>query len=143
MIGELLELFATIANQPDDALWTALEDLVATMEELIDLLTNTEEEEHNLSPDVEGELEKARRSIDGVSSGREGREYGVHALECYKQLAEEYERNGDDKRLAKTHRAIARIHEARAASRLGARSAVGVNGHSGDMGEDEGRGIRI
>lgn len=139
-ISELLELFATIANQPDDALWTSLEELVGTVEELIDLLTNTEndedEEEEMMMQkhhskhaarqrklDTEGEMEKARRSIDGLSPGRDVKEYGTQALECYKQLAEEYERNGDYKRLAKTYRAIARIHEARAASR------VGMNGH--------------
>jgi hypothetical protein len=66
------------------------------------------------------------------------REYGVHALECYKQLAEEYERNGDYKRLAKTHRAIARIHEARAASRAGGGRDRDVNGH----GHGHGRGGR-
>jgi dedicator of cytokinesis protein 3 len=137
-VGELLDLFATIANQPDDALWTALEDLVATVEELIDLLTGTEGEEVLLKSEAEGEMEKARKSIDGVSSGREGREYGTHALECYKQLAEEYERNGDYKRLAKTYRAIARIHEARAASRLGGTStSLGVNGHADDAYEHE------
>ena len=36
----------------------------------------------------------------------------------YKQLAEEYERTGDYMRLAKTHRAMARIHETRTTSRL-------------------------
>ncbi|KIX04206.1 uncharacterized protein Z518_07760 [Rhinocladiella mackenziei CBS 650.93] len=159
-IAELLELFSTIANQPDDALWTALEELVATIDELVDLLTSTDPED-----DVAGataghangtrgsnargkdtdsqtseakELARARRSIDGLSpssqqQGRE-REYGVHALECYKQLAEEYERNGDYKRLAKTHRAIARIHEARAASRLGRRD---INGRGEDVEDDE------
>ncbi|KIW93178.1 uncharacterized protein Z519_05783 [Cladophialophora bantiana CBS 173.52] len=163
-IAELLELFSTIANQPDDALWTALEELVGTIEELVDLLTSTDPEEeqylrssstaasnhnglaHNDhqrtgSKDADSqtseakELARARRSIDGLSPssqqqrhqhGRD-REYGVHALECYKQLAEEYERNGDYRRLAKTHRAIARIHEARAANRFGGREAT-VNG---------------
>ncbi|KAL2435259.1 hypothetical protein ABEF95_014903 [Exophiala dermatitidis] len=166
-ISELLDLFATIASQPDDALWTALEDLVSTVEELVDLLTssgvNSEDDDDvplqhqqeqlpplpSSSPTSNGqhaaknghyrqqskkdtdahsqtseakELARARRSIDGLSPsqaqhGRGGREYGVHALECYKQLAEEYERTGDYKRLAKTYRAIARIHEARAAAR--------------------------
>ncbi|RMD44550.1 hypothetical protein DV735_g575, partial [Chaetothyriales sp. CBS 134920] len=134
-VGQLLGLFATIANQPDDALWTALQELVATVEELVDLLTSPEEVEPQTNDDLDGEIERARASIDGVSSGREGREYGVHALECYKQLAEEYERNGDYKRLAKTHRAIARIHEARAASRHGSGSALGSQSH--DMGEEE------
>ncbi|RMZ90945.1 hypothetical protein DV736_g1817, partial [Chaetothyriales sp. CBS 134916] len=128
-VGELLGLFATIANQPGDALWTALQDLVATVEELVDLLTSPEEIEPKTNGDLAGEIERARASIDGISSGREGREYGVHALECYKQLAEEYERSGDYKRLAKTHRAIARIHDARAASRLGAGSALGSPGN--------------
>lgn len=156
-VAELLELFATIANQPDDALWTALEELVGTIEELVDLLTSTDPEEeqftsltelpyrnghansnHHRTPSKESqnseakELARARRSIDGLSPlshqqrqqvGHE-REYGVHALECYKQLAEEYEKNGDYKRLAKTYRAIARIHEARATNRMGARDAV-------------------
>jgi len=145
-IAELLDLFATIANQPDDALWTALEELVATVEELVDLLTNADNGEDEgdganatatAAVDAEAkELERARRSIEGVSTtrDRDAREYGVHALECYKQLAEEYERNGDYKRLAKTHRAIARIHEARAASRLGER---GVNGHGVMLLEEE------
>ncbi|KAJ9614504.1 Deoxycytidine kinase 1 [Cladophialophora chaetospira] len=156
-IAELLELFSTIANQPDDALWTALEELVGTIEELVDLLTSADPEEEQFSrsptdpPARNGhvknnhhrteskesqnseakELARARRSIDGLSPssqqqrqqhGRE-REYGVHALECYKQLAEEYEKKGDYERLAKTYRAIARIHEARAASRFGGRDA--------------------
>jgi dedicator of cytokinesis protein 3 len=170
-ISELLELFATIANQPDDALWTALEELVATIEELVDLLTHTEVDEdqylrdsgdvtqtnghHNTSnthrrgPSKGGEsqsseareLARARRSIDRLSpdaqrqqQGRE-REYGVHALECYKQLSEEYERNGDYKRLAKTHRAIARIHEARAAAHQ--RGETSNGGGLDDVGEDE------
>ncbi|KIX96585.1 uncharacterized protein Z520_07851 [Fonsecaea multimorphosa CBS 102226] len=173
-IAELLELFSTIANQPDDALWTALEELVGTVEELVDLLTSTEPEDEqyfrnsstttsdrnghansihqrNGSKDADSqtseakELARARRSIDGLSPssqqqrqqhGRD-REYGVHALECYKQLAEEYERNGDYKRLAKTHRAIARIHEARAASRFGGREA-NVNGSRVGMRDDDG-----
>jgi dedicator of cytokinesis protein 3 len=178
-IAELLELFSTIANQPDDALWTALEELVATIEELVDLLTSTDPEEEQFGDILPTEpatrnghshgdpnhyragskggdsqtseakeLARARRSIDGLSPssqqqrqqhGRE-REYGVHALECYKQLAEEYERNGDYKRLAKTHRAIARIHEARAASRIGGREGVNASrmgGRDEDGEEDE------
>ena len=136
-VNELLHLFATIANQPEDALWTALEELVATVEELIDLLTTTKEQKGSAPNDVEGELERARMSIDGQSTGREGREYGMHALECYKQLAEEYEKMGDYKRLAKTHRAIARIHEQRATSRLGRSSAMGVNGHAEGLEEED------
>ncbi|KAK4943809.1 Deoxycytidine kinase 1 [Elasticomyces elasticus] len=180
-IAELLDLFATIANQPDDALWTAIEDLVATIDELVDLLTSMDAEDEfeartnghghtaatatthgkdgtegtgrdtdSRSQDSEGkEMARARRSIDGLSpsspqqGGRSGeREYGVHALECYKQLAEEYERSGDYKRLAKTHRAIARIHEVRAASRLGHHGAAsgGLNGRGGlyEDGEEDG-----
>lgn len=128
-VAELLGLFSTIANQPDDALWTALEDLVATVDELIDLLTTTDEHEggpESAVDEVEAELERARQSIDGLSS-RGTREYGGNALECYKQLAQEYEKSGDYKRLAKTHRAIARIHETRANGR--AASALGMNGH--------------
>ncbi|EXJ54571.1 hypothetical protein A1O7_09912 [Cladophialophora yegresii CBS 114405] len=174
-ITELLELFSTIANQPDDALWTALEELVGTVEELVDLLTSTESDDdqiarnpadttnhkghdsgnHQRTASKESqnseakELARARRSIDGLSPssqqqrqqhGRE-REYGVHALECYKQLAEEYERSGDYKRLAKTHRAIARIHEARAASRLRGRDVVNGSrqvGRDTDGEDDEG-----
>ncbi|KIW62493.1 hypothetical protein PV04_10666 [Phialophora macrospora] len=171
-ITELLELFSTIANQPDDALWTALEELVGTIEELVDLLTGTDPDEDQMtrsqtdtanqkgrtdskhqrtvSKESENseakELARARRSIDGLSPssqqrqqhGRE-REYGVHALECYKQLAEEYERSGDYKRLAKTHRAIARIHEARAASRIRGRDAVNGSRQAGreEDGEDD------
>lgn len=172
-VAELLDLFSTIANQPDDALWTALEDLVATVEELVDLLTaagdpddqpsslsnspttpshrsigheNNQHHNHR-ARDTDAhsqtsearELARARRSIDGRSPashhqhGR-NREYGVHALECYKQLAEEYERNGDYKRLAKTHRAIARIHEARAAARGFASREL--NGRGADHDED-------
>lgn len=164
-IAELLELFATIANQPDDALWTALEELVATIDELVDLLTSTDPEDdavggvalasnHNGHTNGQArgvkdsdsqnseakELARARRSIDGLSpsshqQGRE-REYGLHALECYKQLADEYERTGDYKRLAKTHRAIARIHEARAASRLGM-SRGEINGRGKDEDGDD------
>ncbi|ETN43305.1 uncharacterized protein HMPREF1541_02464 [Cyphellophora europaea CBS 101466] len=137
-VGELLDLFSTIANQPDDALWTALEELVATVDELIDLLTMTDEEQVTKSPvnEIDHELERARKSIDGVSASREGREYGTHALECYKQLAGEYERSGDYKRLAKTYRAIARIHEARASGR--ATSAMGgANGHHLEEEDDE------
>jgi len=167
-IAELLDLFATIANQPDDALWTAIEELVATMDEMIDLLTSTDldddgratgqanhnghaEGHHHTSEDNDSqsseakELARARRSIDGLSSpshqhghgqGRDKR-YGTHALECYKQLADEYERTGDYKRLAKTHRAIARIHEARATSRFGGANR-GVNGQGrGEDGEEE------
>lgn len=136
-VGELLDLFSTIANQPDDALWTALEELVATVDELIDLLTAGDDEQVT-SPranDVDHEMERARKSVDGISSSREGREYGEHALECYKQLAEEYERSGDYKRLAKTHRAMARIHEARALGR--ATSALGVNGHHLEEDDEE------
>lgn len=165
-IAELLELFHTIANQPDDALWTALEELVGTVEELVDLLTTTDPDDELSSPvsaqpqnggltngngrgkDTDSqnseakELDRARRSIDGLSpssqqQGRE-REYGVHALECYKQLAEEYERNGDYKRLAKTHRAIARIHEARATSRLtGGREMANGRGRIDEYAEDD------
>ena len=136
-VGELLDLFSTIANQPDDALWTALEELAATVDELVDLLTVTEGEENLSQSNIAGEMERARQSVDGVASGRDLKEYGVHALECYKQLAAEYERNGDYKRLAKTYHAIARIHEARAASRLG---HTGVNGHAegGGSGVDHG-----
>jgi dedicator of cytokinesis protein 3 len=137
-VGELLDLFATIANQPDDALWTALEDLVATVDELIDLLTTSEEDGDGVPGslhEADRELERARKSIDGLSTSREGREYGVNALECYKQLADEYERSGDYKRLAKTHRAIARIHEARANGR--ATSVLGVNGHHLDEEEED------
>ena len=132
-VGELLDLFSTIANQPEDALWTALEELAATVDELVDLLTVTEGEGNLLQNNIDGEMEKARQSVDGVGSGRDLKEYGVHALECYKRLAAEYERNGDYTRLAKTYHAIARIHEARAASRLG---SSGVNGHveGGDFG---------
>lgn len=161
-IAELLELFSTIANQPDDALWTALEELVATIDELVDLLTSMDPEDELRSPtsathnghanrgkDTDSqtseakELARARRSIDGLSpssqqQGRE-REYGVHALECYKQLADEYERNGDYKRLAKTHRAIARIHEARAASRFGPGSG-GIGGREANGGGTIGEG---
>ncbi|EXJ81548.1 hypothetical protein A1O1_07612 [Capronia coronata CBS 617.96] len=167
-IAELLDLFATIANQPDDALWTALEELVGTVEELVDLLTSSGDPDDDLlqaSPTTPShrnghanngdggqqrgardtdahsqtseakELARARRSIDGLSPsshqhGRD-REYGVHALECYKQLAEEYERNGDYKRLAKTHRAIARIHEARAVARGFANNRE-LNGREGE-----------
>ncbi|KEF55056.1 uncharacterized protein A1O9_08709 [Exophiala aquamarina CBS 119918] len=165
-ITELLELFHTIANQPDDALWTALEELVGTVEELVDLLTTTDPEDEMSSPvggqhgngllsngngrgkDTDSqnseakELDRARRSIDGLSpssqqQGRE-REYGVHALECYKQLAEEYERNGDYKRLAKTHRAIARIHEARATNRFaGAKDTINGRGRLDEYAEDD------
>ena len=39
-IGELLGLFETIATMPDDALWIALKELVATVDELMDLLVN-------------------------------------------------------------------------------------------------------
>lgn len=139
-VGELLELFSTIANQPDDALWTALEELVATVDELIDLLTAGDDDpvvssgsaSNNI---IDQELERARKSVDGISSSREGREYGEHALECYKQLAEEYERSGDYKRLAKTHRAMARIHEARALGR--ATSALGANGHTLEEDDEE------
>lgn len=156
-ITELLDLFHTIANQPDDALWTALEELVGTIEELVDLLTSTESENdttgatgattnpttrtngHGPGKDSDSqtseskELDRARRSIDGLSptSQQQGREraYGVHALECYKQLADEYERHGDYKRLAKTYRAIARIHEARATSRhAGGRDLINGRG---------------
>jgi dedicator of cytokinesis protein 3 len=137
-VGELLDLFSTIANQPDDALWTALEELVATVDELIDLLTTGDDEplpSAGASDGIDRELERARKSVDGISSSREGREYGEHALECYKQLAEEYERTGDYKRLAKTHRAMARIHEARALGR--ATSAMGINGHHLEEDEDE------
>jgi dedicator of cytokinesis protein 3 len=37
-IGELLEMFGPIASQPDDALWVALRELLATIDELLDLL---------------------------------------------------------------------------------------------------------
>lgn len=139
-VGELLELFSTIANQPDDALWTALEELVATVDELIDLLTAGDDDPRASSATAshdmtDHELERARKSVDGISSSREGREYGGQALECYKQLAEEYERSGDYKRLAKTHRAMARIHEARALGR--ATSALGANGHTLEEDDEE------
>ena len=65
-----------------------------------------------------GSVELPERSISRL----EGKVYGTQALEMYKQLAEEYERNGDYMRLAKTHRAMARIHETRATtSRIGHR----------------------
>lgn len=137
-VGELLDLFGTIANQPDDALWTALEELVATIEELIDLLTAGEdqaEEAEVLSNGNRGGKESAEvpdRSISRL----EGKIYGTQALELYKQLADEYERTGDFRRLARTHRAIARIHEARAASRLADHDDVL---HEDDMEEEEGR----
>ncbi|EXJ82451.1 hypothetical protein A1O3_06264 [Capronia epimyces CBS 606.96] len=169
-ITELLDLFSTIANQPDDALWTALEELVATVEELVDLLTSSGDLDNELptspaTPNHNGrannhhgrardtdshsqtseakELARARRSIDGLSPsshqhGRD-REYGVHALECYKQLADEYERTGDYKRLAKTYRAIARIHEARAAVRgFAGRELNGRGGDDDDDTDDDG-----
>jgi dedicator of cytokinesis protein 3 len=37
-IGELLDLFESIASLPDDALWIALKELVTTIDELMDLL---------------------------------------------------------------------------------------------------------
>ncbi|KKY23469.1 putative sh3 and ded_cyto domain [Phaeomoniella chlamydospora] len=39
-IGELLSLFETIETMPDDALWIAIKELVATIDELMDLLVN-------------------------------------------------------------------------------------------------------
>lgn len=119
-IGELLDLFGTIANQPEDALWTALEELVSTVEELIDLLSAGEGSQTDLEVRSNGmRLGKESVEIPDRSISRlEGKVYGTQALELYKQLAEEYERVGDFKRLARTYRAIARIHEARAASRL-------------------------
>lgn len=125
-VSELLESFNTIANQPEDALWTSLEYLVSTIEELIDLLSG-------IRPDEEEEEIQSNRKSNGTNraistdlpersiSRLEGKVYGTQALEMYKQLAEEYERAGDFMRLAKTHRAMARIHETRATSRLGQR----------------------
>lgn len=123
-VGELLESFNTIANQPEDALWTTLEDLVSTIEELIDLLSGSNEDDG-----VERDTRKSNGTFRVASSEPpersisrlEGKIYGDQALQMYKQLAEEYERNGDFMRLAKTHRAMARIHETRATSRLGHR----------------------
>lgn len=139
-VGELLASFSTIANQPDDALWRTLEDLVATIDELIDLISGP-----RLDEDAEASAEddeprfplppsrtNGTRTVTPITAARadsaelaersisrlEGKVYGSHALECYKRLAEEYEKSGDFKRLAKTYRAIARIHEARATSRL-------------------------
>lgn len=37
-IGELLAMFGPIASQPDDALWVALKELLATIDELLELL---------------------------------------------------------------------------------------------------------
>ena len=37
-ITDLLDLFGGIADQPDDALWVALKDLIGTIDELLDLL---------------------------------------------------------------------------------------------------------
>jgi dedicator of cytokinesis protein 3 len=37
-IGELFEMFGPIASQPDDALWVALKEMLATIDELMDLL---------------------------------------------------------------------------------------------------------
>ncbi|KPI43666.1 Dedicator of cytokinesis protein 1 [Cyphellophora attinorum] len=138
-VTELLNLFSTIANQPDDALWTALEELVSTVDELIDLIAVNEEDKHDstgaaaaagsVTSDNHTEVGSggARKSMDGLSSSRGTREYGVNALESFKALAAEYERTGDYKRLARVHRSIARIHETRANGR--APSALGVNGH--------------
>ncbi|KAK5944128.1 Deoxycytidine kinase 1 [Knufia obscura] len=123
-VGELLESFNTIANQPGDALWTTLEDLVSTIEELIDLLSGNsedidDEQEYHKSMGTRrnASVELPERSISRL----EGKVYGDQALQMYKQLAEEYEKTGDYMRLAKTHRAMARIHETRATSRLGSR----------------------
>lgn len=130
-VGELLEAFNTIANQPDDALWTTLEDLVSTIEELIDLLSGTTDDEEDFSETRKsnGIMKNASVDIPERSISRlEGKVYGSHALECYKQLVEEYERSGDYLRLAKTYRAIARIHETRATSRIGHRENSEVNG---------------
>lgn len=136
-VGELLESFNTIANQPEDALWTTLEDLVSTIEEMIDVLMGGKQD------DEEDEMQEKRRSNGTMRatstdvpersiSRLEGKVYGTQALEMYKQLAEEYERSGDFMRLAKTHRAMARIHETRATSRLDQR------GHGEDgIHEDE------
>ena len=133
-VGELLESFNTIANQPDDALWSTLEGLVSTIEEMIDLLSGNGEEidgeqENRKSNGTRrnGSVELPERSISRL----EGKVYGDQALQMYKQLAEEYERTGDYMRLAKTHRAMARIHETRATSRLGNRE----NGD--DLNEEE------
>ena len=148
-VGELLDMFNTIANQPDDALWTALEELVGTVEELIDLLGADDDtaedqvddrderkasvrEEHNAAAGNDaGEEVAGMRSTSRVAAHEKA--YGEHALEMYKQLADEYERNGDYRRLAKTHRAIARIHEARAMSRTGGKT----NGHEVGSEDDE------
>lgn len=127
-VGELMESFNTIANQPEDELWTTLEDLVSTIEELIDLLSSDKEEEEEKHENRKSNgtmrnasIEPPERSISRL----EGKIYGDQALQMYKQLAEEYERTGDYMRLAKTHRAMARIHETRATSRLGNRENDG------------------
>ncbi|KAK5073057.1 Deoxycytidine kinase 1 [Lithohypha guttulata] len=139
-VGELLESFTTIASQPEDELWSTLEDLVSTIEELIDLLSGglddgrIEQDSHvrrsNGTARKSTSVELPERSISRL----EGKVYGDQALQMYKQLAEEYERTGDYLRLAKTHRAMARIHETRATSRLGNREN-GV-GH-GELEEDD------
>jgi len=123
-VGELLESFNTIANQPDDALWSTLESLVSTIEEMIDLLSvsggeidGEQETRKSNGSRRNGSVELPERSISRL----EGKVYGDQALQMYKQLAEEYERTGDYMRLAKTHRAMARIHETRATGRLGNR----------------------
>jgi len=135
-VGELLEAFNTISHQPGDALWTSLEDLVSTIEELIDLLSSATDDEEDLIDNRKrkGSMKKASIDLPERSISRlEGKVYGSHALECYKQLAEEYERSGDYLRLAKTHRAIARIHETRATSRLDYRE----NGEADEFDEDD------
>ena len=137
-VGELLESFNTIANQPGDALWTTLEDLVATIEELIDLLSGGRDEEEREFDHRKSNGTAKDRSFDIPErsiSRLEGKVYGDQALQMYKQLAEEYERTGDYMRLAKTHRAMARIHETRATSRLGNRE--NAESHNGLDEEDD------
>lgn len=140
-VGELLDAFTTIANQPEDALWSTLEDLVSTIEELIDLLSGAYRSEDRFEQDnlhrksngtrMSTSVELPERSISRL----EGKVYGDQALQMYKHLAEEYEKTGDYLRLAKTHRAMARIHETRATSRLGVRE--NGEGHDNLDEEDE------
>lgn len=138
-VGELLDAFTTIANQPEDALWSTLEDLVSTIEELIDLLSGAYQneeraEQENMNRKSNGTRKSTSVELPERSISRlEGKVYGDQALQMYKQLAEEYERTGDYLRLAKTHRAMARIHETRATSRLGVRE----NGDGHDILDEE------
>lgn len=179
-INELLDLFETIAEQPDDALWIALKETLATIDELIDLLiaangdvsdpTNTlrlmefmkdmQKEDifiryvHELAQDYEakGSPTNAARAIqqhadlypwdvmkklpalekpnfpEETAFIRKERLYlqmihlfengngWLQALKCYKELAEQYELNGDFAKLARAQRAMARINENRASS---------------------------